>query len=173
MAKREPGKFHMTAAEESPLPITELRLGKVTYDNGRSTIRFGTTIFRYAALVATVRCSDGSIGTGVVWTQIDDEVPYLQAMQPPLAAAIVGLDALTPFVSSAACRAEAQRIDAGRVSAAIEMALWDLAGRVLEGTVLPTVRVQADIIAELCDLGRGLLRQVGLAICGAGAALRR
>jgi len=122
----------MTAAKKSSLCITELRLGKVVYDNGRAQIRFGTTIFRYAALVATVRCSDGSVGTGIVWTQIDDELRYLQAVQPPLAAAVIGLDALTPFVSSAACRAEAQRIDAGRISAAIEMALWDLAGRVLD-----------------------------------------
>lgn len=122
----------MTAVKDSSPRITELRLGKVVYDKGRAPIRFGTTTFRYAAMVATVRCSDGSAGTGIAWTQIEDELSYFRAVRPPLAAAIVGLDALAPFISSAVCHTEAQRIDAGRASAAIEMALWDLAGRVLK-----------------------------------------
>jgi hypothetical protein len=99
----------MTAAKKSSLRITELRLGKVAYDNGRAQIRFGTTIFRYAALVATVRCSDGSIGTGIVWTQIDDEIPYLQAMQPPLAAAIVVSPAACSRCRATSCSAAGRR----------------------------------------------------------------
>ena len=112
--------------------ITDLRLGVVSYDKGRQQIRFGATIFRYAALVATVRCSNGAVGTGVAWTQLDDEGVYLKAVQPALAKAIVGCDALLPFVSGAACSGTGRRIGADRVSAAVEAALWDLAGRLLD-----------------------------------------
>jgi L-alanine-DL-glutamate epimerase-like enolase superfamily enzyme len=122
----------MANVESGPFHITDLRLGTVRYDKGRAPIRFGSTTFHYAAIVATVRCNDGSVGTGFAWTQIEDEQAYLKAVQPPLATSIIGLDARVPFAAGAACRAEAGRIDAGRVSAAVEIALWDLAGRVLD-----------------------------------------
>ena len=122
----------MADVEMGSIRITSLGLGTVRYDNGRAPIRFGSTIFRYAAIVATVRCSDGTVGTGIGWTQLEDEQTYLKAVHPELTASIVGLDALLPFLSSQACRTEADRMGAGRVSAAIELALWDLAGRVLD-----------------------------------------
>jgi L-alanine-DL-glutamate epimerase-like enolase superfamily enzyme len=83
-------------------------------------------------MVATVHCNDGSIGTGIAWTQLEDELSYLRAVRPALASTVVGLDAELPFVSSAAVRAAGQRVDGGRAAAAIESALWDLAGRVLD-----------------------------------------
>lgn len=112
--------------------ITKLRLGRVAYDRGRKPIQFGTSTFRYAATVAAVDCDDGSTGIGVAWTQLDDELGYLAALQAPLSSAIVGLDAELPFQSSTAVRAAGQRVDGGRVAAAVELALWDTAGRVLD-----------------------------------------
>lgn len=112
--------------------IKQLRLGRVAYDQGRATIQFGTTTFRYAAVVAAIESDDGATGIGVVWTQLDDELGYLAALRAPLESAIVGMDAEVAFLSSAAVRGAGQRIDAGRVAAAVELALWDLAGRVLD-----------------------------------------
>ena len=40
--------------------IKDLRLGVVSYDKGRAPIRFGSTIFRYAAVVATVHGDNGA-----------------------------------------------------------------------------------------------------------------
>jgi L-alanine-DL-glutamate epimerase-like enolase superfamily enzyme len=118
--------------DHDSLQIKDLRLGVVSYDKGRAPIRFGSTIFRYAAVVATVHGDNGAVGTGIAWTQLEDELAYLSAVRPALANAIIGLDTLAPFASSAACRAEARRVGASRVSAAVEMALWDLAGRLLD-----------------------------------------
>jgi L-alanine-DL-glutamate epimerase-like enolase superfamily enzyme len=112
--------------------ISELWLGKVVYDNGRAPISFGAHQFRHAALIAVVRSDDGAIGTGIAWAQIDDELGYVRAVRAPLYAAIDARDALAPFVAAAACQAEAYRIAAARVAAAVEMALWDLAGRLLK-----------------------------------------
>lgn len=109
--------------------IVELRLGRVAYERGRKPIRFGAHQFRYAALVAIVRAGDGSVGIGANWAQLDEELSYAAAVRPTLSAAIVGRDALSPHQAGAACQAEAHRIGAGRAGAAVEMALWDLAGR--------------------------------------------
>jgi len=111
--------------------IAALRLGNVTYDAGRAPVRFGATVFRYSALIAVVQSQDGNIGTGVTWTQIDDELRYCRSIREPLETAISGADVLNPFASAATCHSEALRIDAGRAAAAVEMALWDLAGRTL------------------------------------------
>lgn len=111
--------------------IAALRLGTITYDRGRAPIQFGTTTFQYAALIAVVQSRDGNVGTGLAWTQVDDELRYCQSVRAPLAAAIAGADVANPYLTAAACHLEASRVDACRVSAAIEMALWDLAGRAL------------------------------------------
>ncbi len=121
----------MSNGDKSAPRIVDLRLGRVTYDEGRPPILFGTNIFRYAATVAVVVCSDGTVGTGLIWTQIEDEAAHLRAVRPALTKSIVGLDPLTPIASAASCHAEALRIDACRISAAVEIALWDLAGRIL------------------------------------------
>ena len=109
-----------------------LRLGRIAYDGGRPPIRFGSSIFRYAATVAVAESDDGSIGLGVTWTQLDDELALLSAVQPGLAGAIVGLDAALPYQSAMAVRAAGQRVDAGRIASAVELALWDLAGHHLD-----------------------------------------
>lgn len=109
--------------------LKTLRLGRIAYDRGRPQIRFGSSVFRYAASVAMVEADDGTRGLGVTWTQLDDELSLLSAVQPALAEAIVGLDAALPHPSSAAVRSAGQRVDAGRIASAVELALWDLAGR--------------------------------------------
>lgn len=111
--------------------IASLRLGTVTYDNGRAPIRFGSIVFRYSALIAVVQSEDGAIGIGTTWTQIEEELTYCRSARTPMAEAIVGADALNPYAAGAAIRAEGLRIDAGRAAAAVEIALWDLAGRTL------------------------------------------
>lgn len=115
--------------------ITALRLGVVSYSKSREPIRFGSTVFRYAAIIATVHCGDRAIGTGTAWTQLDNEESYLKAIHPTLEESILGQDALMPFVSAAACNAEGKRIGASRVSVAVELALWDLAGQLLGAPV--------------------------------------
>lgn len=111
--------------------IAAVRLGKVSYERGRTPIRFGTTVFRYAALIAVVQSTDGAIGIGTTWTQVDDELSYCRGARASLAASIAGADVLNPYAAAAACRAEGLRIDAGRAAAAVEIALWDLAGRAI------------------------------------------
>lgn len=112
--------------------ITKLRLGHVAYERGREPIRVDASIFRYSATVAAVEAEGGAIGLGVVWTQLDDEVLYLRSLQPALEATIIGQEADLPFVSGNAVRAAGQRIDGGRIASAVEQALFDLAGRVLD-----------------------------------------
>ncbi len=112
--------------------ITKLRLGRATYERGREPIRVGASIFRYAATLAMAEAEDGTRGLGVVWTQLDDELLYLKSLQPVLEAAIVGQDAELPFLSGNAVRAAGQRVDGSRIASAVEQALFDLAGRVLD-----------------------------------------
>lgn len=111
--------------------IIKLRLGRVAYERGRNPIRVGASIFRYAATVAAVEAEDGTLGLGVVWTQLDDELLYVRSLQPVLESAIVGQEACLPFLSGSAVSATGQRVDGGRIASAVEQALFDLAGRVL------------------------------------------
>ena len=111
--------------------ITKLRLGRVAYERGRDPIRVGASIFRYAATVVAVEAEGGTLGLGVVWTQLDDELLYLRSLQPVLESAIVGQDADLPFLSGSAVRAAGLRVDGARIASAVEQALFDLAGRVL------------------------------------------
>lgn len=111
--------------------ITKLRLGRVAYERGRDPIRVGASIFRYAATVATIEAEGGTLGLGVVWTQLDDELLYLRSLQPVLESAIVGQEADLPFLSSSAVRAAGLRVDGARIASAVEQAVFDLAGRVL------------------------------------------
>src|SRR5947209_5407635 len=90
--------------------ITGLHLGVVRYDKGREPVRFGSTVFNFAAIVATVHSAGGAEGIGVVWTQIKDEESYLRSVGSCLAGSIGGEDARTPFISATACHAEGRRI---------------------------------------------------------------
>jgi L-alanine-DL-glutamate epimerase-like enolase superfamily enzyme len=113
----------------------ELRLGTAAYEHGRKPIRFGAHQFRYAALVATVRAGDGSVGVGANWAQLDDELSYAAAVAPAFSSVVVGCDGLSPHEACVACQAEASRIGAVRAGAAVEMALWDLAGQMIGAPV--------------------------------------
>lgn len=111
--------------------VTKLRLGRVVYDRGRDPIRVGASIFRYAATVAAVEDAGGTIGLGVVWTQLEEELLYLRSLQPVLESAIVDREAELPFLSGSSVRAAGMHVDGARIASAVEQALFDLAGRVL------------------------------------------
>ena len=122
----------MQAGDRRNMPrIKKLRLGRIAYEHGRDPIRVGASIFRYAATIAAVEADNGMLGLGVVWTQLDDEVLYLKSLQPLLESAIVGQEADLPFLSSGAVRAAGLRVDGARIASAVEQALFDLGGRVL------------------------------------------
>jgi L-alanine-DL-glutamate epimerase-like enolase superfamily enzyme len=109
--------------------IAQLSLGYVNYEAGRNDVRWGAHRFRHAALLARVRTDDGTTGLGVAWAHIDDEIKYAAASCSALAASAVGADALIPFETGRLCQQEAYKAGVTRAGSVVEMALWDLAGR--------------------------------------------
>jgi L-alanine-DL-glutamate epimerase-like enolase superfamily enzyme len=112
--------------------ITQLRFGYLNYEAGRKEVRWGAHRFRHGALVAQIRSDDGGTGFGIAWAHIDDEASYARAAQSALAATLLDADALAPSETGQACQRKAYDADVGRAASVVEMALWDLAGRLLE-----------------------------------------
>lgn len=108
--------------------ITGLRLGCVTYDRGRALVRFVGQVFRFAALIACIECEEGIRGLGIGWARLDDELGYARAGLSELRETLIGRDARSPFETSRLVQERGAHLGVTRISCAVELALWDLAG---------------------------------------------
>lgn len=134
--------------------ISEVRLGCVEYGRGRPPVRFAGHVFRYAALVACVRCEDGTSGLGIAWARLEDEIGYARSGLPTIAEALIGQDGELPFETGRLVQERAHRPGLARLANVTELALWDLAGRLQEVPVadllgrkhraLPAYAISAD-----------------------------
>lgn len=109
--------------------VTRVRFGAVRYRQGVEPVRWGAHSFEPAALIASVESSDGSVGIGAVWAASEDGSHLARAAQGVFPEAIINLDVLTPYASGCTAQQIAYGTGLSRAGSAVELALWDLAGR--------------------------------------------
>ena len=115
--------------------IDQLSFGYVNCESLGNEVRWGAHRFRHAALLVKVRSEDGTVGLGLAWAHLDDEVSFARAAQSALAATIVGSDALSPYDTGKNAQNAAYNAGVSRAGSVVEMALWDLAGKTLGASV--------------------------------------
>jgi L-alanine-DL-glutamate epimerase-like enolase superfamily enzyme len=109
--------------------IAGLRLGHVRYDEGKPPIAWRHHRFARSALVARVTAGDGTDGGALVWCRVPDGAAFARAALPQMRDIIVGADARVPFEAGRLCQDAALRPGIVRAASLVELALWDLAGR--------------------------------------------
>ena len=112
--------------------IDQLSFGYVNCESLGNEVRWGAHRFRHAALLVKVRSEDGTVGLGLAWAHLDDEVSFARAAQSALAATIVGSDALSPYDTGKSAQNAAYNAGVSRAGSVVEMALWDLTGHLLD-----------------------------------------
>jgi L-alanine-DL-glutamate epimerase-like enolase superfamily enzyme len=112
--------------------IDKLSFGYVNSETPGKELRWGTHHFRHAALLAKVRSEDGEVGLGVAWAHLGAELSLARAAQSALAGIVVGSDALLPFETGSNAQDAAYNAGVARAGSVVEMALWDLTGRILD-----------------------------------------
>lgn len=111
--------------------IADLRLGHVRYDRGRPTLGWGSHRFPRSALVAEVTDNEGRKGVALVWCRVPDGQAFARSTIGILKEAVSGKDTRIPYNVGQACQDAALRPGIVRAASLVELALWDLAGHVL------------------------------------------
>ena len=112
--------------------IDQLSFGYVNCASLNREFRWGAHRFRHAALLAKVRAEDGTRGLGIAWAHLDDELSFARSAASALASTVVGSDACSPYETGKSAQNTAHGTGVSRAASVVEMALWDLAGRLLD-----------------------------------------